>query len=498
MNSNAQQAARTPEPQYGGVLRIGNTYIPPPVMGIPGKIHVGSPWVGPIVEKFLRVDRAGRMVPHLIESWEYSEDGLQLTLHIRKNIKFHDGTDLNAKAVKWNLLKAREFDGTLKLLSSVDVTDEYTILLNMKRYDNHFLPTLAYSGGNVLSPTAYETYGEEYCIVNPVGTGPFKFVSYAPDVNLVCERFDNYWQKGKPYLDKIEMIYVKEMTTAANMLRDGKVDVIVNINGASAADLKSEGYAITALPWTMEGLLPDSLNADSVLADKRVRQAIEYAIDRPAIIKAFGYGYWHALTQLATEAVYGYNPAIKGRPYNPDKAKQLLAEAGYPNGFKIKLIGGEGTELSKICTAVQAYLAAVGIKADIEIADPPLWKQYRASKPWHNAMLLRHYSSDRNFTWSLFDFHSNREYGQTSVLRNFDNMIDEMLQARDYDTMVKTTQRVVKHIYDEAIVIPIMLDSSIAAASNKVHDHGFFQVHTLHWTPWNAWIEQGSKKAMEH
>ena len=210
----------------------------------------------------------------------------------------------------------------------------------MKRYDNHFLPTLAYSGGNVLSPTAYETYGEEYCIVNPVGTGPFKFVSYEPDVNLVCERFDNYWQKGKPYLDKIEMIYVKEMTTAANMLRDGKVDVIVNINGASAADLKSEGYAVTALPWTMEGLLPDSLNADSVLADKRVRQAIEYAIDRPAIIKAFGYGYWHALTQLATEAVYGYNPAIKGRPYNPDKAKQLLAEAGYTNGFKIKLIGG--------------------------------------------------------------------------------------------------------------------------------------------------------------
>ena len=326
-------------------------------------------------------------------------------------------------------------------------------------------------------------------MVNPVGTGPFKFVRYEPDVKLMVERFDDYWQKGKPYLDKIEMLYVKDMTTAVNMLRDGKVDVVVNINGVSAAALKSEGYVVTALPWTMEELLPDSLNSDSPLADKRVRQAIEYAINRPAIIKALGHGYF-ALTQLATEAVYGYNPAIKGRPYNPDKAKQLLAEAGYPDGFKTKLIGGEGTELPKIFAAVQAYLADVGIKADIEIADAALWKQYRANKPWHNAMLFRHFASDPNFTCSLFDFHSNKEYGQTSVLRNFDNIIDEMLQARDYDTMVKNTQRVVKHIYDEAIVIPIMLDSSIAATSNKVHDLGFFEVHVMHWTPWNAWIEQ--------
>ena len=107
------------------------------------------------------------MVPHLIESWEYSKDGLQLTLHVRKGVKFHDGTDLNAEAAKWNLLKARESKGTLKLLSSIDVVDEYTILLNMKSYGNHFLPTLAYNGGLVHSPTAYKTYGEEYCHGKP-------------------------------------------------------------------------------------------------------------------------------------------------------------------------------------------------------------------------------------------------------------------------------------------------------------------------------------------
>jgi len=502
MKSNSQQSTTTPtpapkpipiltvEPQYGGVLRIADTYVLPPKMGVPGRQNVGAPSLDPILEHFLRVDRTGRMVPHLIESWEYGRDGLQLALHVRKGVKFHDGTDLNAKAAKWNLLKAREFKGTLKVISSIDTIDEYTILLNMISYDNTFLPNLAFSSGFVHSPTAYETYGEEYVMVNPVGTGPFKFVSYEPDINIMAERFDDYWQDGKPYLDKIEIRYAKDMNTAVNMLRSGKVDAAVNINGKSAVALKSEGYVVTALPWTMEGLLPDSLNRDSPLADKRVRQAIEYAIDRPAIVDALGHGYWLALNQLATETVYGYNPDIGGRPYNPDKAKQLLTEAGYPDGFKTKIIGGEGTELPKIFAAIQAYLADVGIEADIEIPDAALWKEYRADKPWHNSLLFRHFATEPNFSWTMFGFHSNREYGQTSVLRNFDNIIDEALQARDYESMVKTTQRVVKHLFDEAIVIPIMVDTSIVATSDKVHDLGYFKVHIKSWTPWNTWIER--------
>ena len=280
------------------------------------------------------------------------------------------------------------------------------------------------------------------------------------------------------------------MSAAVQALKTGKVDAVVNINGASASELKTDGYVIKSIPWTMEGLLPDSLNKDSVLADKRVRQAIEYAIDRPKIIRAFGHGFWKSINQLATPKVCGYNPDIPGRPYNPAKAKELLAAAGYPEGFSVKLIGGEGTELQNIFVAVQAYLAAVGIKAEIEIAEPELWKQYRANKPWHNAMLFRHFSSDPNFTWSLFDFHTAREYGQTSVLRNFDNLLNDMLQARDNEALVETTRQVVKHIYEEALVIPLFLDSGISAAEKKVHGLGFFEDHLMQWTPWNAWLEQ--------
>jgi peptide/nickel transport system substrate-binding protein len=502
MKSDAQQSNTEPvtdpktvpdkslEPQYGGVLRIANTYVLPPRMGVPGRINVGGIHVQPMVENFFRVDRAGRLVPQLAESWKYDKDGLRLTLPLKKGIKFHDGTDFNAEAAKWNLLKAREYNATLQDLSSVDVVDEYTIVLNVKSYSNHFSTCLAYNGGCILSPTAYKTYGEEYCLLHPVGTGPFKFVSYEPDVKLTVERFDSYWQKGKPYLDRIEMLYVPDMKKAVDMLRHGQVDVVLNINGDSADILKSEEYVVTELPWTMEVLNPDSLNADSPLANKKVRQAIEYAIDRPTIADTIGHGYWRPLTQLATEAVYGYNPTIEGRSYNPDKARQLLAESGYPDGFKTKLIGGEGMDLLKLFTAIQKYLADVGIEAEIEIAEPAIWKQYRASKPWHNAMLLNHYATDPNFTWSVFGFHSSKEYGHISQLRNFDNIVNDMIQARDYDTMAKNTQRLIKHVYDEALVIPIIITTSIAVRSKKVHGLEFHEIHLMKWKPADGWKEK--------
>ena len=483
-----RSSTMTVQPQYGGVLRIADTWSFPTNMGVPGRQNVGAPSLEPIVEHFFRVDREGKLITHLIEFWEYSEDGLHLTLHLRKGIKFHDGTEFDAEAAKWNLIKGREFKGTLKGILSIDAIDKYTILLNMKNYDNIFLSQLAVSSGFVHSPTAYKTYGEEYCAVHPVGTGPFKFVSYKPDVSIISQRFDDYWQKGKPYLDKIEMLYVKDIKTGVDMLRSGEADVAVNINGRSATSLLSEGYIISKLPGIMEALLPDSLNSDSPLTDKRVRQAMEYAIDRPAIVKALGYGYF-ALTQLATEAVYGYNPEIEGRPYNTYKAKKLLKEAGYPDGFKTKLIGGDATELPAIFAAIKANLADVGIEAEIEIADAALWKDYRANRPWHNASLLGHYPIDPNFLFTFLDFHTKREYGQTSVLRNFDDIINAALQARDYDTLVKNTQRIVKHLFDEAIVIPITVDPAIAAASTKVHDVGYFEAHLRIWTPWNAWIE---------
>jgi len=135
-------------------------------MGVPGRINVGGPWLEPVIDHLLRVDKEGHLVPHLIESWEYSKDGLQLTLNARKGVKFHDGTDFNAAAVKWNLLKARETNGTLQLLSSIDVVDEYRARINMKSFDNHFLPTLAYNGGFVLSPPLIRPWAKNivWCI----------------------------------------------------------------------------------------------------------------------------------------------------------------------------------------------------------------------------------------------------------------------------------------------------------------------------------------------
>jgi ABC-type transport system substrate-binding protein len=103
---------------------------------------------------------------------------------------------------------------------------------------------------------------------------------------------------------------------------------------------------------------------------------------------------------------------------------------------------------------------------------------------------MNHYATDPNFTWSVFGFHSSKEYGHTSQLRNFDNIVNDMLQARDYDTMAKNTQRLIKHVHDEAVVIPLIIDTSIAATSTKVHDLQFHEIHLMLWLPENGWKEQ--------
>ena len=134
--------------------------------------------------------------------------GKVITLTLRRGVKFHDGTDFNAEAAKWNLdqaISTKQFGSVL--IDSVDVVDPYTIRINLKQRDNTLLGMLGFSYiGMMISPTAFKTKGEDWVIANPVGTGPFRFASWQKDVKIAFRKFEGYWQKGKPYLDGIENI----------------------------------------------------------------------------------------------------------------------------------------------------------------------------------------------------------------------------------------------------------------------------------------------------
>ena len=222
---------------------------------------------------------------------------------------------------------------------SVEVLDDYTVKVNLKQYQNSILGSMAVSDVFV-SPTAYNTKGIDWARYNPVGTGPFKFVSFARDVSLKFTKFDGYWQKGLPYLDGIENAVIQDPMTRAATFQSGDGNVISSADARTASDLGARGYDVISQANGYAVLLPDSANPDSPFAKQKVREAVEYAIDKAAIAKALGYGFWTADYQATIPTGMAYNSDITGRLYDPQKAKQLLAEAGYPNGFDTTIIPG--------------------------------------------------------------------------------------------------------------------------------------------------------------
>jgi ABC-type transport system substrate-binding protein len=212
---------RAEKPQYGGVLKIINPRSPrapgwPSSGGGPG-IEASLP----AIERLVGMDIKGLPRPVLATSWEYADDLSSLTFTLRKGVKFHDGEDFNAEVAKMNLeerIKNGLVAKPLRIIGSIDIVDDYTIRLNLKEFRNNLLDTLAGWNGLIISPKVIEKAkikkGKKWAQKNPVGTGPFKFVKFERKVILKFEKFDGYWDKGKPYLDGIEMHYITDPMTS--------------------------------------------------------------------------------------------------------------------------------------------------------------------------------------------------------------------------------------------------------------------------------------------
>ncbi len=286
------------KPQYGGVLRIisiGSAL----TLGEPAEI--ASPhdhtYASPAVESLLSLDEKGNPVPWLATGWTISRDAKTITMTLRKGVKFHDGTDFNAQAAKYalDMFRASPKRVTLKAISSVDVVDGYTIRLNLSRFESHILTSLAVAPGMMVSPTAFKTHNKEWIMRNPVGTGPFKLVKHERDVTLVYEKFPEYWQKGKPYLDGIEFKFIDDPYSALMAFKAGEADCIMRLDAKDASGLQATGkYTIDKVPVSVNGLVSDGGKASSPFSDIRVRRAVEYAVNKESIVKTLFYGFHEA------------------------------------------------------------------------------------------------------------------------------------------------------------------------------------------------------------
>jgi peptide/nickel transport system substrate-binding protein len=491
----------TLNPQSGGVIKVITTGTITN-LGCPGNMAGArdSLYSKACVETLVGFDEQGNgtPVPVLATDWKYSPDYTSLTFSLRKGVKFQDGTDFNADAAKYCLDLTRTSTlPDLKSVTSIDALDEYTIRLNLSSYQASLMSSLVTpSVAMMVSPTAYKAMGANTAKFKPVGTGPYKFVSYTQDVSLKYERFDGYW-RGKPYLDGMEFLFISDPVTQLLSFKSGQAQVIISLTPKDAGDMQSTGqYNILGTPAGMIGLAGDSARSGSPFANIKVRQAMAYALDNQKIANVLGYGLYQSTNQIAPPGGYAYNQSVVGYPYNPQKAKQSLSEAGYPNGFSTKISYNTDATKTNLFTAVQGYFSAVGINVQLNPLDNATFtdlkqKQWSDALVWYSVQCMIGFDVGASLMRNLSS--SASEYSPKSLYIPDDYTV-KLTQAsaeRDPDKRKAQFQELSKIVTDQyCLVIPIYVDRQSSAQTQQVHD---FQIHKYSandWRPEKAWLSK--------
>lgn len=327
----------------------------------------------PVYESLFKPNAEGTVDPWLLEDYSYDPEAMTYTFHVRKGVTFADGTVLDAEAVKWNLDHYLEVgakvEALLSSIESVEVVDEYTVQLNLNKWSSILPYAFSRECGYMFSPTFFEKNGEEYCKEHPCGTGPFNLQKWDYDVSKTFTKRDDYWG-GDVKLDSVEYIIYKDPLVSSAALQSGEIDAVLALNAESADALKAYGYDIRTCSVKSHSYLLcfNSLNkaGNDPTGDLRVRQAICHAIDTDALVNAVWGDYGAVRNQFGVGTHY-YSDSVNGYDYNPEKARELLAEAGYADGFEISLKTEETSALKNAATIIQSYLAEVGIKVELSI-----------------------------------------------------------------------------------------------------------------------------------
>ncbi len=306
-------------------------------------------------------------IPKLSPAWEASEDGTEWIFQLREGVKFHDGTDFTSTAVKVtfeHLLDpelAANRRGNYLMIQEVDDSEELSVRFVTDPPNPDFPSLMADSSAFIVSPAALEEYGTDFGR-NPVGTGPFKFVEWVPNDHVSAELFEDYWGE-LPGVQSFVYRAIPEVSTRVVVLQTGEADVVFNLPFAGAESLKQEPNVTVHTSLRNSVLLMEPRVAHPPLDDRRVRQALNMAIDKAAIISSIMEGNGVLLT---TPGVPGLSQTVELEPlpFDPEQAKALLAEAGYPDGLQVTLIFtvGQFPGDEQLVQAVQGYWANIGVE----------------------------------------------------------------------------------------------------------------------------------------
>lgn len=313
-------------------------------------------------------DKDMKLIPLLAESYEANADATEFTIKLRKGIKFHDGTDFNAEAAKTNIDRLRNPENKLSrrslvsMVKDVQVVDDSTIKLVLDKPFGAMIASLAHPGAMMISPAALEKYGKDIDR-NPVGTGPFKFKDWKADTLEVVKN-DNYWKQGLPKVDGVTIRSVPESGARFAMLQTGEVQYVP----AFPPELVQVAEKIPTLDvekspsiveyWTNMNTMKKPFD------DVRVRQALNYAVDKNAFCKIVFNGFCTPADSIIPEGL-AFHVKAGNYDFNLDKAKELMKEAGLEQGFETDLWAYSNTEQMRAAQFLQQQLAKINVKVNV-------------------------------------------------------------------------------------------------------------------------------------
>jgi peptide/nickel transport system substrate-binding protein len=419
---------------------------------------------------------AGVSTPSLAESWTESKDHLSYTFILRKNARFHNGEPVTAEDVKFSFERYKGASATLlkdkvKEVQALSPTQVRFVLKEPWPDFMTFYGTTA-SGAAWIVPKKYvEKVGEDGFKAAPVGAGPYRVISFKPGVELVLEAFDGYWRKA-PSVKRLVMRSLPEETTRAAALRNGEVDIVYLLTGPTAEVVqKASGYKVVAplLSGAFWLELPDQWDPKSPWADRRVRLAASHAIDRQAVNKAETLGF-SRLTGNFVPRIFQYALPFDPPAYDPERAKKLLAEAGYPNGFD----GGDFYPFppyNSMGDAIQGYFSAVGIRTRSRTMERAAYFSAWREKKLHGAILVIS-ATFGNAATKLEPYVTKNGIYAYGTLPEIDDLF--VRQGREMDARKREAQlhQIQKIVHDQVINIPIYDLAFIWGVGPRVAESG--------------------------
>ena len=484
-------------PKTGGTLKWMIAGEPTTLLSWTTRNPIDQTVLGVTNEYLMKYDAKGVAQPYLIESIKPDQAALTFTLVIKKGIKFHDGSDLNAEVVAWNLntyKKSGVLTGSFYTeFENATAQDANTVVIKMNKWNSLFPSALARTA-YMTSKAAFDKNGEEYLKSHPVGTGPFMFDKWDHNVSVNLVAFKDYW-RGAPRLAGLNLVIYTSSQVATAALKSGELDIYPVTEFALAkslegvAGIKVDTAALTGTGYTLSYNCMDESDPLSKLA---VRQAISYAIDAKAIAKATTSGYSFDSTQwsLTTDPVY--SSKVTGFPYDPAKAKQLLKDAGYENGFKTR-ITLQTKSLEDGAQIIAQQLAAVGITAELNIVEVANYAGFIGD--WEYGMLLHPMGTSNGQASQLaanFVKGLSRGLGIAAFLHT--DEVDKMIKdavAADEATSNKMFQDIAFKVFEEqAMMKVVVLTKSVVAYTDKLKDFGLYKTGIVADELHLAWLDK--------